>query len=313
MMLNHCKVVLFTFVTLVGFAANGLAQTTRDEGHILVSLRMIGHQVMLEAGDRTSRILPVEKEGKRYKLQFASDFHFDPDSLVSLVNSVVERAQLAESYRVEVETCLTKQVVYSYQIGTSRKSDLVSCQGRVQPKGCYILFFTILDAGSPEPVQAGLSLKPAASDLGVRKGMGYTGGVIAASAGLLLIGIWVYFMKRRSAQGRFAEGSVTTGENVNLITLGEYQFDPRNMELRLKNEVVKLTSKETDLLLLLHTSANSTLERELILKAVWGNEADYVGRTLDVFISKLRKKLDADSSLKIVNVRGVGYKLILNE
>jgi DNA-binding response OmpR family regulator len=85
------------------------------------------------------------------------------------------------------------------------------------------------------------------------------------------------------------------------------------MELRLKNEVVKLTSKETDLLLLLHTSANSTLERELILKAVWGNEADYVGRTLDVFISKLRKKLDADSSLKIVNVRGVGYKLILNE
>jgi DNA-binding response OmpR family regulator len=107
----------------------------------------------------------------------------------------------------------------------------------------------------------------------------------------MLIGIWVYFRK-----GRFAKSSVTTGANVNLITLGEYQFDPRNMELRLKNEVVKLTSKETDLLLLLHTSANSTLERELILKTVWGNEAEYVGRTLDVFISKLRKKLDADSS-----------------
>jgi DNA-binding response OmpR family regulator len=65
--------------------------------------------------------------------------------------------------------------------------------------------------------------------------------------------------------------------------------------------------------LLLHSSANSTLERECILRAVWGDEGDYVGRTLDVFISKLRKKLDADSSLKIVNVRGVGYKLILNQ
>ena len=85
------------------------------------------------------------------------------------------------------------------------------------------------------------------------------------------------------------------------------------MALRNKDEVVALTGKESDLLLLLHTWANSTLERELIWKAVLGNEADYVGRTLDVFISKLRKKLVADPHLKIVNVRGVGYKLILNE
>ena len=308
-MLKYLKVILFTFVTLVGYVTNGFAQRIAGEGHILVSLRMIGHQVLLQAGDSTSRILPVEKEGKRYKIQFTSDFHFDPDSLVSLVDGVVEKAQLAESYLVEVEYCLTKQVVYSYEIGISHKSDLVSCQGRIQPKGCYVLYFTILDANHREPVQSNASLKPTASDLGGQKGMDRSEMAIASSAVLLLIGVAVYFRKR----------SVTTGENLNLITnsnlitLGEYQFDPRNMELRHQDEVVKLTSKETDLLLLLHTSANSTLERELILKTVWGNEAEYVGRTLDVFISKLRKKLDADSSLKIVNVRGVGYKLILNE
>ncbi|HEX8531743.1 MAG TPA: winged helix-turn-helix domain-containing protein, partial [Cytophagales bacterium] len=114
----------------------------------------------------------------------------------------------------------------------------------------------------------------------------------------------------------FRKRSVTTREHVkqndNLIPLGAYQFDPRNMALRHKDEVVALTGKESDLLLLLHTSANSTLEREFILKTVWGNEADYVGRTLDVFISKLRKKLEADPSLKIVNIRGVGYKLIVD-
>jgi hypothetical protein len=266
---------------------------------------------MLQAGDSTSRILPVEKEGKRYKIQFTSDFHFDPDSLVSLVDGVVEKAQLAESYLVEVEYCLTKQVVYSYEIGISHKSDLVSCQGRIQPKGCYVLFFTILDVNGREPVQANASLQPAVPDLGVQKEIDYSGMAIASVAVLLLIGVAVYFRKR----------SVTTGENLqenpnpnpNFITLGEYQFDPRNMALRHKDEVVALTGKESDLLLLLHTSANSTLERELILKTVWGNEADYVGRTLDVFISKLRKKLEADPSLKIVNIRGVGYKLVLNE
>lgn len=303
MVLRHFKIILFTFVTLVGFAANGLAQRTAEEGPILVSLRMIGHQILLQAGDSTSRILPIEKEAQRYKLQFSSDFHFDPDHLVSLVDSVVEKSQIAESYQVEVESCLSEQVVYSYEIENSQKLDLVACKGRIQPKGCYILFFTILDPDTQESTQSNLSLKPSESDLSVQKGMDSSEMVIGTLAVLLLVGVSVYFMKK----------SVTTGGNPNLITLGKYLFDTRNMELRHKDEVVELSSKESDLLLLLYTSANSTLARELILKAVWGDEGDYVGRTLDVFISKLRKKLVADSSLKIVNVRGVGYKLILNE
>jgi DNA-binding response OmpR family regulator len=49
------------------------------------------------------------------------------------------------------------------------------------------------------------------------------------------------------------------------------------------------------------------------LNKVWGDEGDYIGRTLDVFISKLRKKLEADSSIKIVNIRGVGYKLVMDK
>jgi len=60
----------------------------------------------------------------------------------------------------------------------------------------------------------------------------------------------------------------------------------------------------------LPNAVNTTVEREVILNIVWGDEGDYVGRTLDVFISKLRKKLEVDSSIKIVNIRGVGYKLV---
>ncbi|MBT8195742.1 MAG: winged helix-turn-helix domain-containing protein, partial [Bacteroidia bacterium] len=70
--------------------------------------------------------------------------------------------------------------------------------------------------------------------------------------------------------------------------------------------------KEADLLLLLYNSANTTVERETILIRVWGNDGDYVGRIMDVFISKLRKKLEADTSVKIVNIRGIGYKLVMD-
>ena len=63
---------------------------------------------------------------------------------------------------------------------------------------------------------------------------------------------------------------------------------------------------------MLYTSENKTLEREHILNVIWGDEGDYVGRTLDVFISKLRKKLIADTNLKIENIRGIGYKFVMN-
>jgi len=63
---------------------------------------------------------------------------------------------------------------------------------------------------------------------------------------------------------------------------------------------------------LLHASANSITERDVILNAVWGEDGDYAGGTLDVFILKLRKKLETDESLTIVNIRGVRYKLIVN-
>ena len=66
------------------------------------------------------------------------------------------------------------------------------------------------------------------------------------------------------------------------------------------------------MLLLLYHAVNTTVEREVILKDIWADDGDYIGRTLDVFISKLRKKLEDDTNVKIVNIRGIGYKLVLN-
>jgi len=75
--------------------------------------------------------------------------------------------------------------------------------------------------------------------------------------------------------------------------------------------VSELTKKEAELLRLLFIHQNNVLEREIALKLVWGENDYFLGRSMDVFISKLRKKLSKDPTIKIVNIRSVGYKLII--
>jgi DNA-binding response OmpR family regulator len=97
------------------------------------------------------------------------------------------------------------------------------------------------------------------------------------------------------------------------ITLGAFLFDTRKQILSHQNTDTELTSKESELLHLLYKHLNETVERDYLLQQVWGGSGDYIGRTPDVYISKLRKKLEADPRLQIINVRGVGYKLVVND
>lgn len=95
--------------------------------------------------------------------------------------------------------------------------------------------------------------------------------------------------------------------------LGEYQFDHRDRVLERKGEKTRLTSKENDLLLLLCRRKNQLLEREEALNAVWGNDSYFSGRSMDVYITRLRKYLKADPSIRIDNVHGRGFQLTVKE
>ena len=95
------------------------------------------------------------------------------------------------------------------------------------------------------------------------------------------------------------------------IGIGAYIFNYTKQELLLANETIMLTHRESQLLFYLSEKRNEILDRSFILKKLWGNDDFFSSRSMDVFISKLRKKLSKDPTIKIVNIRSVGYKLII--
>lgn len=91
--------------------------------------------------------------------------------------------------------------------------------------------------------------------------------------------------------------------------IGRYSFNPENYELSDGEYLKVLTKKEADILKILCDKKNQVIERELITNLVWGDDSYFVGRSLDVFITKLRKYLKDDPQVSIKNVHGVGFKL----
>ena len=98
-----------------------------------------------------------------------------------------------------------------------------------------------------------------------------------------------------------------------LYEIGMYQFDASNMKLKSVNGVQSLTTKEAGLLRLLCRNTNNLLSRETALKEIWGDENYFVGRSMDVFITRLRKCLKDDPRVSIVNVHGKGFRLEILE
>lgn len=105
----------------------------------------------------------------------------------------------------------------------------------------------------------------------------------------------------------------TNGNGEELMKLGTFTFDRKNLTLSHPQGDKVLTQKESEVLELLCRNKDRILKREEILKKVWGDDDYFLGRSLDVFISKLRKYLKDDPALEIVNYHGVGFRLECNK
>lgn len=95
--------------------------------------------------------------------------------------------------------------------------------------------------------------------------------------------------------------------------LGKYHFNPRLRELSISGKVQTLSPKENELLKMLAEYKNDLLPREIALKKIWGSDTYFNGRSMDVYIAKLRKYLKEDSKLEIVNIHGNGFRLVVTD
>ncbi len=273
---------VLTLLLVVILSGNSSYSDSTDEAieseRIDVKLRNIGHQILLSHGDSTTRVLPVQFVEGEYIIGFAKPISILPSDLVDAIEESFAQTNLAAEYIVQVKTCDTADVVYSYERDTTTRSDLIQCRSRVLETGCYQVHIR------------------------------FSGQRSTKNMGLLIIGLMVLGVVIGFALYRYVFKPKT-----NLVRIGRYRFDTKAMYLVYEGERVNMTTRESDLLHLLYKSINNTVKKEHILKEIWGDEGSYDGRTLDVFISKLRKKLAYDPRVKLVNVKGVGYKMVIED
>lgn len=247
-----------------------------------VLLRRIGHELLLQSGDSTSRVLPVKKiDENEYQIRFENDLTFQPDSLMNTTQRLLAKDPFASNYIVNVLNCGNASVAYGYAMSKNKKDDIVACIGRRQPRACYIINIKFKSTG-----------------------------ITTAKNGYLLGSLpflaFVGFIFFRSVKPRRV---VPSGQNTGMLTLGSVLFDSKKRQLTINGNTIDLTATETRVLLIFALSPNETIERSRLQKEIWEDEGVIVGRSLDMFISKLRKKLEFDPKVKIVNIRGKGYKL----
>jgi DNA-binding response OmpR family regulator len=96
-----------------------------------------------------------------------------------------------------------------------------------------------------------------------------------------------------------------------LLSIGRYRFDPSRQKLMLDGQEVLLSHREAELLRRLYEQRNQVLGRSSVLTELWGDDSFFNGRSLDVFITRLRRYLREDAKIQIINIRGIGYKLII--
>jgi DNA-binding winged helix-turn-helix (wHTH) protein len=274
--------ILLLFMSVISVAFSMADGDDFDIARREVLLRSIGHELLFQSGDSTSRVLPVKKIAENeYQIRFENNLTFQPDSLVNTTRRLLAKDPLAGDYIVNVLNCGDSSVAYGFAISGNEKNTIVACSGREQPTACYMINIKF------EPAEI------------VTTKNGYLLGTLPVLA-------FVGFIFLRSVKPRRALPDV---QSTCSFSLGRVMFDAKNRKLIINEKTIDLTGTETRLLLIFALSPNETIERSRLQKEIWEDEGIIVGRSLDMFISKLRKKLEFDPSVKIVVVRGKGYML----
>lgn len=278
---------------LAAFASRDTDHGDFENAREIIVMRNIAHQILLKAGDSSSRVLPVDEISRmEFQINFETDFSFRPDTLVSIISKVVAENDLSSNYIVNVVEDSSGKVVFGYaMLGTERNS-IIPCLGRDQPIKKYRI-----------------NIKFQEKQAGLNPILLYTG------IGILALGLFLFVFKRERPKTKpdQIKDLFPTEESAKGIPIGSYIFNEIQQELLFGGERIELTVKEAKLLGIFAAERNQVIDRKRLQKEVWEDEGVIVGRSLDMFISKLRKKLANDPAVRIVNIHGKGYRLEIDQ
>jgi DNA-binding winged helix-turn-helix (wHTH) protein len=254
--------------------------------HIEVVLRNIGHQLLLSAKDSSSRVLPVKQLNENtYQISFQNDLGFISDTLINLVERTFQQYALPNNYIVSLKNCAPRETVFAFEIN-NQAGNLTPCRGRKLEVGCYAIEIEFLKKTSFNYFLLLLLIIP-----------------------LSVAGFYVKKMFPKE------EEKVSIPDNEDeYLQLGNFKFYADNNVLKIEDKSIPLSEKETNALKIFAENINQVVEREKLMKEIWEDKGLVViSRNVDVLVSKLRKKLTDDHSIKFMNVPGRGYKFIIEQ
>ena len=275
------SIVAFVLVVVITqFFNSESAQEEYFSKKAKIYLREIGNQLLLSNQDSTSLILPISKvDSHQFELSFQSELSFYPDSLVNITKSVLDKLEISKNYIVEVIQCEDAEVAYSYEMNIEETKTIIPCASRVVPSKCYTIRFQFLDQEEP-----------------------YSKWFLYVLFFIVLMSIEIILYRNKAEK-------IKKCKEPNYTSIGSFRFYPEQNKLIKEAKEITLSKKECELLEIFVSNPNKILKREDLTKQVWEDNGVFVGRSLDTYISKLRKKLQEDDRIKITNVHGVGYKL----
>lgn len=248
-----------------------------------LALRRTADGLLRASGDSTSRIPAIEQRGTDvWRVRLES--HFQYDQLPALLQASLDIHGIRRPYDVTVRRCDNATVDLGYHQLDFLQNNQVACQGREMPEGCHFIEIRFLTT---------------------EKGWGFWP-VLSGALLLLFGGLAGYWLSVRQKSKPVA--ATAQGEK-DWLKFGHSQLDVAGQVLICSGISQSLTFRETKLLRLFANHPDRLLDRDQILKEVWADEGVLVGRSVDVFVSRLRKKLAADPTIGIVAVHGVGYRL----
>jgi len=274
---------IMIIVILISAAAFINKKNQIPEKHIEVVLRDLGHQLLLTAKDSSSRVLPVKQLNENtYLISFQNDFSFISDTLINLVQRTFKKNALAKDYTVSLKNCKQNETVFAFEIN-GQAGDLTPCRGRKLEVGCYAIEIELLKPNQFNFFWLILLIIP----------LGFAG----------------FYVKKKFPK---KEEKESISDNNDFIQLGSFRFYADNNVLNIESNNITLSEKETKALKIFAEHINQVVEREKLMKEIWEDKGIVViSRNVDVLVSKLRKKLIDDNSIKIINVPGRGYKFVI--